>query len=51
MLKLAMANLLNNELIQDYQNCFKFMQVHENEEYQDVSLVKEAKRFFTIDSY
>ena len=36
MLKVAMENLLNTKLIQDGPNIFKFMQVHENEEKQDV---------------
>ena len=40
MLNLEMEKLLNTELIRDEPNDFKFMQIHENEEYQDVSLAK-----------
>ena len=40
MLKLAMVKLLNPESIRDDLNIFKFMQVHKNEEYPDVSLEK-----------
>ena len=43
MLKLSTANLLNPELIWDYPKKFKFMQVHENEEYQAIILAKESK--------
>ena len=40
MLKLSMVNLLNTKLIQDGPIVFKFMQFHENEEYQAVRLEK-----------
>ena len=43
MLKVDIENLLNPEFIGDDPNVFKFMQVHENEEQQDVSLAKEDK--------
>ena len=39
MVKLAIANILNTKIIQDYP-IFKFMQVHENKEDQAVSLAK-----------
>ena len=42
-LKLSMENILNTELIRYDSIFFKFMQVHENEEDQDVSVAKEAK--------
>ena len=48
-LKLEMLNLLNSNFICATQ-FFKFMQVHENEEYQSVSLAKEAN-FFIIALY
>ena len=48
MLKLATKNLLNLELIFDDPIFFKFVQVHKNEGDQDVSLAREAKRFFII---
>ena len=38
-----MSKLLNIELIRDGPSFFKFMQVHENEEYQYLILAKEAK--------
>ena len=48
MLKLAMKKLLNTELFPDDPNFSKFMQVHENEENQSVSLSKEAKRVLLL---
>ena len=39
-LKLVMGNLLNLIPIRDEPLVFKFMQVHENEEYQSVGLTK-----------
>ena len=48
MLKLSMAKLSNTRLIWDYPNIFKFMKVHENEEYQSIILAKEAKRVLLL---
>ena len=43
MIKLATAKPLNPKWIGYEPKNFKFMQVHENEEHQAVSLAKEAK--------
>ena len=43
MFKLAMAHLKNPELIQYESIFFKFIQVHENKEYQAVTLTKQSK--------
>ena len=48
MIKLAMENILNIELIRDDPNFFKFMQVHKNEEDKYVILAKEAKRVLSL---
>ena len=48
MFVLAMAKLLNTELIWDDPIVFKFIQIHENEEYQAVSLTKETKHILSF---
>ena len=48
MLRLATEKLLNLKLIWDNPICFKFMQVHENEEDQAASLTKETKRVLSL---
>ena len=47
-LNLAMEKLLNPELFQDDPIVFKVMQVHENEEYQSVSLAKYSKHVLPL---
>ena len=46
--KLAISKLLNIKLFRDDPKLFKFMQVHESGEDQDVSLTKEAKRILSL---
>ena len=48
MLKLETEKQLKPRLIQYDPNVFKFMQVHENEEDQYVSLAKESKRVLSL---
>ena len=43
-----MEKLLNIEILWYYPKIFKFMQVHENEEDQEVNLVKESKRMLSL---